>query len=335
MPTLILTFITALFYSSLSFAAMMPLTDDELGEAVGQAFLQIDRTSAGALDYTRFTFGMDIDVSLNADLIDLGRYERSDDPRNYQVGSSDIRISDFALGSINSNGSLNPFSIEDPFFELAFERGPDGRQDLVGVRLGFGSAYGKLSGNIQYLTGNLDVELYGKGSYLGPRISCAWYDVFCGGAKLLVSTTYANDDFSGSAELLDPTNAQRDPIRATHIGIPQGNSLSIPGGSQFDNFLVGLFTAGSDCKLLGVQSCYSLGIYRTLDVGNVQTGTPATGMFLSFQTKSISWIDNGLGTQTVRGAFLNIPNGGIRTSFEEAFNGTTRIQTKFVDPYYP
>ena len=334
MIKIIFTLVLIVSMPAVALAAMQPMTDEELGVQTGQAFFQIDRDTSGAVDFTKFTFGMDIDISMNADLVDLGRYERTDDPRNYQSGSSDIRISDFALGSVNNDGTLNTFNITDPFFELAFEDGAGGRQELIGIRLGFGSAYGKLSGNIEYLTGNLDVELYGKGSYLGPRISCGAFDLFCAAAKGLVSSAYANDDFSGKAELVDPSNNKRDPIRATHIGIPDRESLSIPDGTGFDNFLVGIFKAGADCKLLGVQACYPLGIYRSLDVGNVQTGDPAKGMFISFQSKSISWIDDGVGTPTVSGAFMNIPNGGIRTSFAEAFNGIERIRTKFLDPYY-
>ena len=86
-------------------ADLTPMSDSQLSDATGQAFLQIDRTSQGNTDFTKFTFGMDVDVSLNADLVELGRYERSGEAS----GSSDIRINDFALGSVNSDGSLNPF----------------------------------------------------------------------------------------------------------------------------------------------------------------------------------------------------------------------------------
>lgn len=326
------TLFLAVFLSPHAIAAMQPLSDEELGSQTGQAFISIDRDAAGSVNFTRFTFGLDVDVSLNADLVELGRYERSDDPLNYTPGSSDIRINDFALGSVNDDGTLNPFKIKDPFFELAFET-VNGKEELVGVRLGFTEAFGKLSGNIESLTGNIQVALYGQGSYLASQMNCAKYDLICAGAKGLVGGTWGNDEFSAEAVLIDPNTGQADPIRATHIGLKNGSTLSIPDSSSFTNFLLGLFTS-SNCELLSTQTCFPLSNYRTLDIGNKDTGESASGMFISFQTKSISWIDNGQGTPTTSGAFMNIPNGGIRTSFPEAFNGTERIRTKFLDPYY-
>ena len=311
-----------------SHAALQALSDDELSNQTGQAFLQIDRDYAGSVSFTKFTFGMDVDLSINADLVELGRYERAGEA----AGSSDIRINDFALGSVNNDGSLNPFSIHDPFFELAFET-VNGEEQLVGVRLGFTEAFGKLSGNIESLTGNIEVALYGQGSYLATQMSCAWYDLICAGAKGLVSGAWGNDEFSAQAVLVNPNNGEADPIRATHIGMTNGSTLSIPSSNSFTNFLLGIFKSG-DCELLSTQTCFPLSNYRTLDIGNVDTGEYASGMFISFQSKSISWIDNGVGTPTTSGAFMNIPNGGIRTSFPEAFNGTERIRTKFLDPYY-
>ncbi len=322
MPSLILTFITVLFYSSLSFAAMMPLTDDELGEAVGQAFLQIDRTSAGALDYTRFTFGMDVDVSLNADLIEFGRYSRAG-----ESAPSDIRINDFALGTINADGTINPFSIRDPFFELAFEEA-GGQQNLVGVRIGFGEALGKLSGNIEALTGNLQVDVRGRAKPIRDNAS--------GGVRFLLTLAGIGDntimESVDRAVLLDLSTGEPDPIRAVGVGLANGNSLRCVSGCGLLSGVTQYLTA-DNCAILGIGTCFNLNTFRTLDVGN--NGVPATGMFLSFQTKSISWIDNGIGTPTVSGAFLNIPNGGISVDFEQSFNGIERMRTKFVDPYYP
>ena len=203
---------------------------------------------------------------------------------------------------------------------------------MIGVRLGFGSAFGKLSGNIEYLTGNIQVALYGLGRDIAPNMNCGFFDLICSGAKALVGGAWANDQFSADAILID-TSGNPDPIRASYIGMKNGDSLSMPGSSQFTNFLVSLLTS-QGCSLQSTQTCFPLSNYRTLDVGNKDTGEAASGMFISFQSKSVSWIDNGVGTTTVSGAFMNIPNGGIRTSFEEAFNGIDRIRTYFLDPYY-
>ena len=57
---------------------------------------------------------------------------------------------------------------------------------VVGVRLGFSEAQGYLSGDINRMTGNIAVDLYGKGSYLATQMNCAWYDLICASAKGLV-----------------------------------------------------------------------------------------------------------------------------------------------------
>jgi hypothetical protein len=313
-------------------AKLEPIADEELSQYTGQAFLQIDNNNVGNTDFTRFTFGMDVETLLTSDLVELGRYERSGEP----AGSSDIRINDFALGSINADGSINPFKIRDPFVELAYETvgsGANAQENLVGVRLGFGEAFGKLTGNIEYLTGNIEVEIYGKGSYLASQMDCGWDFIVCGTAKSLVGGAWADDDFAAQAVLINPSNGEPDGIRATHVGMQDGQTLSIPNSSRFTNFLLGLFSS-SNCELLNVQTCFPLSIYRTLDIGNRDTGAPAQGMFMSFQTKTVTWYDGGNGTNATQGAFMNIPNGGIRTSFQEAFDGTERVRTKFLDPYY-
>ncbi len=311
--------------SPFTIAAMQPMTDEELGGQIGQAFFRIDRDTAGAVDFTKFTFGMDIDISVNADLLELGRYERAGEAS----GSSDIRINDFALGSVNGNGTLNPFHITDPFFELAFED-VNGKEELVGIRLGFGSALGKLSGNIEYLTGNVEVDVIGRAKPI--RDSASGFDRFLLG----LAGIYDNTRLRADAVLVD-TNGNPDSIRAQYVGLKNGEVLSCVSGCLFGDLssgLLSLFQSGASepCKILSLATCFPLSNFRTLDIGN--NGSPASGLFLSFQTKSISWIDNGVGTPTVAGAFMNIPNGGITVDFEQSFNGIERIRTKFLDPYY-
>lgn len=307
---------------------MQMLTDDELSEMTGQAFLRIDRDQAGQTSFTRFTFGMDVDVSLNADLIEFGRYERSDDPINYQFGSSDIRINDFALGMIDDNGNIIPFSIRDPYFELAFDE-VNGRQDLVGVRIGFAEAEGKLSGNIEYLTGNLQVEVKGRAKPI--RDEAGWF------VEGLLGLAGVNDntimESVQRAVLLDPNTGNPDPIRSTGVGLANGNSLRCVSGCGVLSGVVQYLTA-SNCNILGIGTCFPLSNFRSLDIGN--NGQPARDMFLSFQSRPVGWINStGGGTLTSSGAFLNIPNGGISLNFEESFDGIARIRTKFVDPYFP
>lgn len=308
-----------LLYASVSYADLTPLSDDQLSQSTGQAFLQIDRTSQGSNDFTRFTFGMDVETSLNADLVELGNYVRDGN------AGADIRINDFALGSVNSDGSLNPFSIKDPFFELAFED-VNGKEELVGVRLGFGEALGKLSGNIESLSGNIDVKVAGRAA---PIIAQANFL-----QRIALGFAGVNDNtmLSADAQLVD-SSGNPNGVRARSVGIPNGNTLNCGTNncSGWTGALLGLFSS-NNCAVLGIATCFSLGNFRTLDIG--QPGNPASGLFLSFQTKSVTWYDNGGATTATKGAFMNIPNGGITVDFEQSLNGIERIRTKMVDPYY-
>ena len=305
--------------SSGAHAALTALTDEQLSNQTGQAFLQIDRDAAGSFDFTRFTFGMDVDISLNADLVELGNYVRDGE------AGADIRINDFALGSVNDDGTLSPFNIQDPYFELAFET-VDGKEELVGVRLGFTEALGKLSGNIESLTGNIQVNVIGTADPIYEESNLIQ-------RGLLAFAGVNRDTVLQSQAVLVDEDGNESQIRATRVGIPNGTSLSCVSGCGLLSDILDIF--GSDgCEILGIATCFPLNTFRTLDIGDVENGQSTQGMFLSFQTKQVFWLDNGEGTPTTPGAFMNIPNGGISVDFEESFNGIERIRTKFLDPYY-
>lgn len=326
-----------------SYAQLIPIDEAELSGMTGQAFINIDRSSSNSIDFTKLSFGLDIKTSLNSDLLELGRYERSGEV----AGSSDIRISDFALGKIDSNGNIIPFEIKDPFIELAFEDNA-GKQDLVGVRLGFGGAKGALSGNIESLTGSVNVAIRDTASGLAAA------DTLLGdlSAALLASSPIETEAVlvNGSGNL--------DPIRATKVGIPNGNKFNIYASSLGDRLALniasvipgldcidGSFFGGckhgqitsNDCNALGIATCFDLANYNTLDVGEKQSDGSfdfANGLFLSFQTKPVTWQDGSTSTGTVSGAFLNVPNGGLEVTLEQAFTGTERVRTRYVDPYF-
>jgi hypothetical protein len=308
-----------------AYAQLIPISESELSDMTGQAFINIDRSSSSGLDFTRLTFGLDVKTSLNSDLVELGKYDRAGEA----AGTSDIRISDFALGHIDSNGNIVPFEISDPFIELAFDT-VNGKENLVGVRLGFGGALGKLSGNIETLTGNIDVNVYGTGSQIAPNMSCGFFDLICEGAKALVGGTWADDQFKAKSYLVD-SNGNSDPVRANLIGMLNGQTLSMPGSSEFENFIVG-FLESNNCELSGTSTCFPLANFKSLDIGN--NGSQSEGLFLSFQTQTVTWQDGSTSTAASEGAFMNIPNGGINVSFQQAFDGIPRSRTKYVDPYF-
>lgn len=315
--------------SSMAYGQLIPIDETELSETIGQAFINVDRlrtarnTSGEAIDTTKITLGLDIKTSVNADLLDLGNYNRNGN------SGSDIRINDFALGKIDSSGNIIPFEISDPFIELAFDKS-GGKENLIGLRLGFGGAKGALSGNIESITGKINVDIVGTAEPIR--------DVAGFGNRILLSLAGISDStrLRAAAELVQP-NGVANPVRATMVGIPNGDTLGCESGcnlGRLSDFLLGLF-GSNDCAVLGIQTCFPIGSYSTLDVGNKLsdgTFTQASGLYLSFLSQEITWEENTPKAET--GAFLNVPNGGIEVDFQQAFGGIERVRTRYVDPYY-
>ncbi len=316
--------------SGVAHAKLEEMNDSELSDVTGQAFINLTSDSANGLNFTRVNFGLDVQTQLNIQKLKLGGYERTGE----LAGTADIDINNFALGAVDDlTGKVDPFRIKNPFLELAYSG-----NKVVGVRMGFGEAQGYLSGDINQITGNIAVDLYGKGSYLATKMDCGW-DPVCGLAKALVGGTWSNSDFGASAELVN-SGGDRDPVRATMIGMVDGQTLSIPGGSSFDNFLLGIFKSGN-CELLSVKTCFPLANYGTFPIGKLndsnQFVSASKGVFLSMQTQNVQWSDQQNPNDFVTalaGAFMNIPrnadgSAAIRTSFQEAFNGIPRKDTCF------
>ena len=91
---------SALILPSAAIAGLDPISDEEMSEVTGQAFLSVDRDyhpdPAQNTAYTRVNLGMDIEIQTNVDVLEVGRYEREGE----REGSSDVLINDFALGYI-------------------------------------------------------------------------------------------------------------------------------------------------------------------------------------------------------------------------------------------
>jgi hypothetical protein len=314
--------------SSLSQAQLVPIDERELSNTTGQAFINVDRlqtarnSSNQTIDTTKITLGLDIKTSVNADLLDLGNYER-----NGKAGS-DIRINDFALGKIDSNGVIVPFEISDPFIELAFDTDASGKENLIGLRLGFGGAKGALSGNIESLTGKVNVDIVGAAAPV--RDSTTGFNRFLLSIAGISDTTRLR-----AAAQLVQANGVANPVRSTTVGIPNGDNLDCEAGCGILTGIALNLLGSTNCNVLGIQTCFPIDMYRTLEIGSKQSNgsfSKASGLYLSFLSQKVTWES---GTQQAEtGAFLNVPNGGLEVDFQQAFNGTERVRTKYVDPYY-
>lgn len=356
-------------------ADLRPISDQQMSEVTGQAFISVDRQyHPDANDntaYTRVNFGMDIEIQTNVDVLEMGRYDREGE----KPGTSDVYIEDFALGYINNqayfdanpeaprqrkaNGSAHgegeivPFHIQNPFLEFAFDEDTD---EVVGFRLGFGESMGVLSGKIETLTGNVNVDIIDRGEGLSEANSSG--NLFDQLIVLLTPLLEGGSPLSTKAELVygaegDPNIGELDPIRAEYIGIPNGERFVLEGASGFTRWsvqnLIGwgsssrievpdcsffscsggdIYVYAQDCLVLGIDSCFDLDIYNSFPVGEVGevngerriTG-PADGAFISFQTKDLDWLKDVKKTDFTPEDFIRATSG----AFFNIPNGATEV----------
>lgn len=152
-----------LLVSSALQAEMKALDDTELSEQVGQAAVAFDIDQIGTTSYTRVTLGLEADLQMNVNNVELGNYNKSG-----ETLAADFSATNLAFGSISTDASkvqldgnsyavndIVPFELNDPYFEIA----QNDAEELIGFRLGFGEARGQLSGDFTSMSGNLGVDI--------------------------------------------------------------------------------------------------------------------------------------------------------------------------------
>ncbi|WP_148861579.1 DUF6160 family protein [Marinobacter fonticola] len=371
-------------------AELKPISDEAMSEVTGQAFISVDRQYHPDADndtsYTRVNLGMDIEIQSNVDTFELGRYERDGE----KVGSSDVLIDNFSLGYIYDssyfqrnpeaarqmkangspyqNGEIVPFKISNPYLEFAYD---EATEEVVGFRFGFGEAEGVLSGVIQQLTGNINVDILDRGAGLANANSQG--NLFDQLVRFLTPVLAGGSPLKTKAKLVqgDPDRSDYgalDPVRAEHIGIPNGETFVL----EDVNFLVAglidiisptlsseLYTencsllGGCDvvvvaqqCEVLGIQACFDLGIYNSMPIGQIEevngqrqiTG-PSDGAFISIQTKDLEYLADVAKSnptpedfiKATAGAFFNIPNGAVTVNLDEALTGIEGQRREYID----
>lgn len=149
--------------STCALAELKPLADEELSEFSGQAAVAFDVSQLGMNSYTRVTLGMEADIQMNINTLELGNYNRAG-----ETLAADVDIRNLGFGSISEDSSkvqldgntyaandIVPFEFNDPYFEIA----QDASDDLLGFRLGFGEARGQMSGDFNSISGNIGIEI--------------------------------------------------------------------------------------------------------------------------------------------------------------------------------
>lgn len=332
-----------LLASTLSHAALTDLDDATLGDVTGQAFMKVDAEqyvdpfgSGKTYKTTRLNFGMDVETVFNAKKMKLGQYYRADAPNTLVSNAADIEIDDFSLGVVEWKNSITgssynkalPFKITDPYLEVAYESGK-----MVGLRVGFGSALGHLSGDIKTLSGDVRTKVFENDACLQRIIWCVTGDIDTM-AKLVsgwTGGTYQNGANYGAA-----TN-----IRSQYIGVVDGERVNI--SDTILGIANGSYTS-TDCSVTVIiftkPTCFALSKYQTLEVGDLVNNVPGKGMFLSLATGNVPWrkdtksSDNSINNmvRVNSGYWMNVPEGNLQVTFAQANAGLARQKTCF-GPY--
>jgi len=340
-----LTATAMLLFTSMSAVALEPMTDKDLSDVSGQAFITIDTSNynqgagdwSGNYEFTKVNLGMELETVFNIDELKVGRFDRqvgvdgtvpiTDDNRNpvldangnRQAYDSDIIINNFALGRVDNyndaaNAAYVPFLAKNPYIELAYKI-ENGEKRISGLRVGFEKAQGDLSGDIISLTGKVEGEIRGDAAVV--------YDQNCPGAGFFNCTALAlaqGTEIYTQVDLVDgETGNGADNLgvaylkRASWFGVPNGRSFESDEGGLIAA-LVPSLTEADDCEVTGTPGCFRTSIYQSIYIGDKNASFAegsASGVFISLQTESVPWEDlSGVpGTDRVltnQGAYMNI-----------------------------
>lgn len=354
-------------------ADLASLSDTQMSQVTGQAIMSVDNYQYDNTDFVRINLNVNIETQLNIDKLELGRYYRWEngdaclDCNGTETGlekmPADIMVDNFSLGHINkSTKAIDPFKINDPFLEFSF----DAAGTPTGVRLGFGKSKGWLSGDIQALTGNIDIAINDTArglAELSPNCSSGDFSCLLGFMMKYLGGPILQDSPLKADALLVNSKGELDPVRGQMVGMESGTPLIVDGSGELNFFekflldvLIGLTPSrynasrngdivtfnSSGCDILTVAVCFPLSNFGSFEIGR-DNPAGVEGLFISFQNSHdvIKWAqtfkDGITGTEVLSfqetgfGGFFNIPNDGVQVNLQEAMNGIHRQRTEYID----
>ena len=326
--------------------ALEEITEQELSEVTGQAFISVDASQDGTFEFSRINLGLVVETLLNVDQLILGEKTRAaDDDRtgdgtvrmvgengntasggrydlnNDGVYDADIIIENFGLGRVNNyldadNASITPFLIENPYIELAYNN-VGGVKRMAGVRIGFERSKGDLSGDLISLSGRVAGQI--RGENVDAKLGIFTLPVnFVTDFDLLDGTTV-----NGTRNLGEGADAFANATylkRASWLGVADGTVIPVEALGLDVAALLGDVTADQCVSSLGeLNTCFSARTYQSIYIGDdsVNTGDAKTdlanggaqGFFISLQSENVAWENltaAGGRVQTEPGAYLNI-----------------------------
>lgn len=139
-------------------AQLQPMDDSAMEATVGQAYMRLDSlvgdgstTGDSGVQYSRLTFGQDVEIQANAD--------------DLVLGGTDIVANNFSLGYIDATDAADPikeFSFTNPYLEWA----TDTSNNVIGFRVGAEESKGLLQMDMTSFSGNIDMTINNQAASL-------------------------------------------------------------------------------------------------------------------------------------------------------------------------
>ena len=317
-------------------AGLDPISDAEMSEVTGQAFLSVDRSyhpdASKNTAYTRVNLGMDIEIQTSVDVLEIGRYERDGE----KSGTSDVLIENFGLGYINNQqffdanpeatrqvkpdgsayaeGEIVPFHISNPFFEFAFD---ETTNEVIGVRLGFGDSMGILSGDIRNLTGDVNIDITATGRDL--EIANSNGDLIDGVLVSLAPLLLGSNAIQSKAVLVHgegPNIGEPDPVRATYAGVPNGERFTVENVSGAIITVINAASGlGGSSQVETSATCF-LGLCGRGDVSFIAQDCQVLGINACFPLTNFKSLPVGTITENGDERVLSGPQKGLFLAFQ-------------------
>lgn len=317
-----------LAHFSTSASALEAISDREMAEVSGQAFIAINDSAysngsgewAGNYEFTKVNLGMKAETLVNVGELKLGKFDRT----AYQDGTvpmtdangnviyngsqravydSDLILENFALGRVDNYtdgaaAEIVPFIVNNPYLELAYKI-ENGERRVAGLRLGFANAQGDLSADIISYTGKLEGEIRGSARTAYDKTypnGCGFFDLNCYALSIAGDTEiYSNiEPVDGSTGNGAPNLGVQYLKRASWFGVRNDNNFKSDEGGLIASLIPSL-TRSNNCRVLGdTESCFRSTIYQSIYIGDKNTDFAtgsAKGLFVSIQTESVPWED--------------------------------------------
>jgi hypothetical protein len=175
--------VSSMVFASMAFAQLQPMTDSDMSNARGQGLIDLYNSSSGGFDFSRISFGADINLNANFRNVRWGEY-------NYLARNgtgADIDIPALQFGRSDGTDAQRLVQITNPYFEVIYRNsGNAATREIVGMRFGFDSIAGDIGLKLATLSGSMRIDGGAAGvldSRTDPGGGKRW-DGSCSGACL-------------------------------------------------------------------------------------------------------------------------------------------------------